>query len=87
MDHHAARLGVNAYSVQEDRLSDAAEAVENQAAGRQPFAEAVKSNRSPFNCVVAPGESLRALHRRPSVAAPVRTRLGPRGFQPETKRA
>jgi transposase InsO family protein len=29
----------------------------------------------------------RSLHRRPSVAAPVRTRLGPRGFQPETKRA
>jgi transposase InsO family protein len=26
-------------------------------------------------------------HRRTSVAAPVRTRLGPRGFQPETKRA
>ena len=29
----------------------------------------------------------RSLHRRTSVAAPVRTRLGPRGFQPETKRA
>jgi Winged helix-turn helix len=29
----------------------------------------------------------RSLQRRPSVAAPVRTRLGPRGFQPETKRA
>jgi hypothetical protein len=29
----------------------------------------------------------RSLHRRSSVAAPVRTRLGPRGFQPETKRA
>ena len=29
----------------------------------------------------------RSLHRRPSVAAPVRARLGPRGFQPETKRA
>src|ERR1700722_14221180 len=29
----------------------------------------------------------RSLHRRISVAAPVRTRLGPRGFQPETKRA
>ena len=28
----------------------------------------------------------RSLHRRTSVAAPVRTRLGPRGFQPETKR-
>ena len=27
----------------------------------------------------------RSLHRRTSVAAPVRTRLGPRGFQPETK--
>jgi hypothetical protein len=29
----------------------------------------------------------RSLHRRTSVAAPARTRLGPRGFQPETKRA
>lgn len=29
----------------------------------------------------------RSLHRRPSVAAPMRARLGPRGFQPETKRA
>jgi hypothetical protein len=29
----------------------------------------------------------RSLHRRTSVAAPVRTRLGPRGFQPATKRA
>ncbi len=29
----------------------------------------------------------RSRHRRTSVAAPVRTRLGPRGFQPETKRA
>jgi hypothetical protein len=29
----------------------------------------------------------RSFHRRTSVAAPVRTRLGPRGFQPETKRA
>ena len=29
----------------------------------------------------------RSLHRRISVAAPVRTRLGPRGFQPVTKRA
>jgi transposase len=29
----------------------------------------------------------RSLHRRASVAAPVRTRLGPRGFQPATKRA
>ena len=29
----------------------------------------------------------RSLHRRTSVAAPVRTRLGPRGFQSETKRA
>jgi hypothetical protein len=29
----------------------------------------------------------RSLQRRTSVAAPVRTRLGPRGFQPETKRA
>jgi hypothetical protein len=29
----------------------------------------------------------RSLHRRTSVAAPVRTGLGPRGFQPETKRA
>jgi transposase-like protein len=29
----------------------------------------------------------RSLHRRPSFAAPVRARLGPRGFQPETKRA
>ena len=29
----------------------------------------------------------RSLHRRPSVAAPVRARLGPRGFQPATKRA
>ena len=29
----------------------------------------------------------RSLHRRTSVAAPVRTRLGPRGFQPTTKRA
>src|SRR6202040_449782 len=29
----------------------------------------------------------RSLHRRTSVAAPVRTRLGPRGFQPETSRA
>jgi transposase InsO family protein len=29
----------------------------------------------------------RSLHCRPSVAAPVRTRLGPRGFQPATKRA
>jgi transposase InsO family protein len=29
----------------------------------------------------------RSLHRRTSVAAPVRTRLGPRGFQPVTKRA
>ena len=29
----------------------------------------------------------RSLHRRPSVAAPVRACLGPRGFQPATKRA
>ena len=29
----------------------------------------------------------RSLHRRPSVAAPVRACLGPRGFQPVTKRA
>ena len=29
----------------------------------------------------------RSLHRRPSVAAPVRACLGPRGFQPTTKRA
>ena len=29
----------------------------------------------------------RNIHRRTSVAVPVRTRLGPRGFQPETKRA
>ena len=29
----------------------------------------------------------RSLHHRPSVAAPVRACLGPRGFQPETKRA
>ena len=29
----------------------------------------------------------RSLHRRPSVAAPVRTLLGPLGFQPVTKRA
>jgi transposase-like protein len=29
----------------------------------------------------------RSLYRRPSVAAPVRTRLGPRGFHPLTKRA
>jgi hypothetical protein len=29
----------------------------------------------------------RSLHCRPSFAAPVRARLGPRGFQPETKRA
>jgi hypothetical protein len=29
----------------------------------------------------------RSLHRRPSVLAPVRARLGPRGFQPATKRA
>ena len=29
----------------------------------------------------------RSLYRRPSVAAPVRARLGPRGFQPATKRA
>jgi transposase InsO family protein len=29
----------------------------------------------------------RSFHRRTSVAAPVRTRLRPRGFQPETKRA
>ncbi len=29
----------------------------------------------------------RSLHRRTSVAAPVRACLGPRGFQPETKRA
>jgi Integrase core domain len=29
----------------------------------------------------------RSLHCRPSVAAPVRARLGPRGFQPATKRA
>jgi hypothetical protein len=28
----------------------------------------------------------RSLHRRPSVAAPVRACLGPRGFQPATKR-
>ena len=29
----------------------------------------------------------RSLHRRPSVAAPVRACFGPRGFQPATKRA
>ena len=29
----------------------------------------------------------RSLYRRTSVAAPVRTRLGPRGFQPATNRA
>jgi hypothetical protein len=29
----------------------------------------------------------RSLHRRTSFAAPVRARLGPRGFQPATKRA
>ena len=29
----------------------------------------------------------RSLHRRSSVAAPVRTFFGPRGFQPATKRA
>ena len=29
----------------------------------------------------------RSLHRRPSFAAPVRAGLGPRGFQPATKRA
>jgi hypothetical protein len=29
----------------------------------------------------------RSLHCRPSVLAPVRARLGPRGFQPATKRA
>src|SRR5882757_6414363 len=29
----------------------------------------------------------RSFQRRTSIAAPVRTRLGPRGFQPETKRA
>src|SRR6202042_3525981 len=29
----------------------------------------------------------RSLHRHPSVAEAVRTRLGPRGFQPATKRA
>ena len=49
--HDPASLGVPPNAVQENRLSDAAQAVKDEALGRPPGADPVKGYRRLFDCL------------------------------------